>query len=72
MIFKDCCTSSQSIVDHDFNLSLSVGCLHCFQSFAEVNNIAVNIVVHTFICISDDFLRINFVSEFTRSKGGEH
>lgn len=72
MIFTDYCTSSQPTVDQDFNHSLSVGCLRCFQSFAEINNIAVNIVIHTFICVSDDFLRINSISGFTRSKGGEH
>lgn len=53
------------------NLSLFVGCLHCFQAFGTINYAAVNILVHKFICISHDFLWINSVSGFTGSKDGE-
>ena len=53
MTFKDFYNPILFIVHHNLlNLYLFVGCLHCFQSFGTINNIAVNILVHKFICIS--------------------
>lgn len=73
--FKNCYNSILLIVYHNlillFLLDVYIVYMLHFQSFGTINNAVMNILVHTFICMFDYFLRINSVSGLTGSKDGE-